>query len=380
MTITVLKEPSPYCFIGNAVTFEIESDSYGAIVAEIISNGTSQKISYYPFKKGDMYRVPFDIAGYLYIESEAIEYPQGDMISSISNFSIPYQVKIGDDYIFNGVAFQGGLDNQLLSTLWQEGFDIFTYRLNSHFEQFLFTTRTHSRTIRLRESELYPFVFIHPGIDISFRSESSKTITTPAQAQGSICIMDIRAIRLNYLDQFGDIPNCIEVWVASEKAFTIRILPKQVSEESYLIKFKNSFGAYELIEVVGKANYEPLLSDPDIYQSLTDFGFYADRRDRLSIQDIIKVKTGYKTKDEILFIRDMVCSDETYFIFPDQSFFRCTVTTDSFSYPEKQIIPQSVSLIITNCNKSNFVSPPITRDLLDSDNGIFDETFDETFN
>lgn len=111
MTITVLKEPSPYCFIGNMVTFEVQSDSYGAIVVEIICKGESQKTSFYPFKKGDAYRIPFDIAGYLYIPSETEEYPQGQIISALSDFSIPYQVKIGEDYVFEGIAFKGGIDN-----------------------------------------------------------------------------------------------------------------------------------------------------------------------------------------------------------------------------------------------------------------------------
>jgi hypothetical protein len=379
MTITIFKEPSPYCFIGNAVTFEVQTDSYGAIVVEIISNGVSQKASYYPFKKGDIYTSRFNIAGYTSISSHTSDYPEGDPISPLSDFSIPYQVKIGEDYVFDGIAFKGGIDSQTLTVLGREDFDIFSYRLGSHFEQFLFTTRTHAKLVKLRESELYPFVFIHPGIGISFKSESGNTIIIPAQTEDSICVMDIAAVRLNYLYQFGETPHIIEVWTAGEKTFTIQIVPKQVSEESYLIRFKNSLGAYELIEVVGAASHEPQLSEPDIYQSLTGFGFYSDRRDRLSIQDIIKVETGYKTKDEILFIRDMVCSDETYFIYPDGSYFRCNVSVDKIAYQHKQVTPTSIPLIITNENDSRFVSPHLDWNSLISRAGIFDETFDDTF-
>lgn len=379
MTITVLKEPSPYCFIGNEVAFEVQTDSYGAIVVEIISNGISQKTSYYPFKRGDIYTSRFNIAGYLYITSETSDYPEGDLVSTLPDFSIPYLVKIGEDYVFDGIAFKGGIDNQTLVVLGKEGYNIFTYRLGSHFEQFLFTTRTHSKIVKVRESELYPFVFIHPGIDLTFRSESGNTITIPPQVEDSICVMDIAAVRINYLYQFGETPNIIEVWTAGEKTFTIQIVPKQVSEESYLIKFKNSLGAYELIEVVGAASHEPQISEPDIYQSLTDFGFYSDRRDRLSIQDIIKVETGYKAKDEILFIRDMVCSDEAYFIYPDGSYFRCNVSVDKLAYREKRVTPESIPLIVTDENDSRYVSPYLDWSTLISGAGVFDDTFDDTF-
>lgn len=378
MTITILQEPSPYCFIGNAVVFEVQTDSYAAVVVEIISNGVSQKASYYPFKKGDVYRVPFNIAGYLYISSQTSDYPEGDPISALSDFSIPYQVKIGEDYVFDGIAFKGGIDNQTLTVLDKEGFDIFSYRLGSHFEQFLFTTRTHSKTIKLKENELYPFVFIHPGIDITFKSESGNLITIPAQTENAICVMDIATIRLNYFHQSGETPNYLEVWTAGQKAFTIQIIPKQISEESYLIKFKNSLGAYEIIEVVGTASHEPQISEPDIYQSLTGLGFYSDRRDRLSIQDIIKVETGYKTKDEILFIRDLVCSDETYFIYPNGSYFRCNVSVDKMAYKEKRVMPESIPLIITDENDSHYVSPHLDWSTLISATGIFDDTFDDT--
>jgi len=378
MNITVLKEPRPYCFIGNSVNFEVQADSYGAIVVEIISNGVSQKASYYPFKKGNLYSIPFDIAGYLYMTSEADEYPLGGMISPLSGFSIPYQVKIGNDYIFNGVAFKGGINNQTLAILGKEDLDIFSYRLGSHFEQFLFTTRTHSKQIKIRESELYPFVFIHPGIDITFVSAAGE-ITVPARAENSICVLDIDAVRKSLYNLYGETPENIEVWVALEKAFSIRITPNQVSEESYRIRFKNSLGAYELVEVVGSASHEPSISEPDIYQSLSDYGFYTDRRDRLSLQDVIKVETGYKTKDEILFIRDLVCSEETYFIYSDGSYFRCNISVDKITYQEKQATPTSIPLIITNENDSRYVSPPLDWSSLISRTGIFDDTFDDTF-
>lgn len=379
MTIIVLKEPSPYCFIGNEVAFEVQTDSYAAIVVEIISNGISQKTSYYPFKKGDVYTSRFNIAGYLYITSETSEYPEGDLVSTLPDFSIPYLVKIGEDYVFDGIAFKGGIDNQTLAVLGKEGYNIFTYRLGSHFEQFLFTTRTHSKIVKVRESELYPFVFIHPGIDLTFRSESGNTITIPPQVEDTICVLNIVAVRLNYLYQYGETPTIIEVWVAKEKTFTIQITPNQESEESYRIRFRNSLGAFEIIEVVGIANHEPTLSEPDIYQSLTDYGFYTDRRDRLSLQDVIKVETGYKTKDEILFIRDMVCSEETYFIYPDGSYFRCNVSVDKMAYKEKRVSPESIPLIVTDENDSRYVSPPLDWSTLVSGAGVFDDTFDDSF-
>lgn len=381
MTISVLKEPSLYCFIGNAISFEVETDSYGAVVVEIICKGESQMASYYPFKKGEIYKTKFDIAGYLYASLETEEYPQGEVVSILSDFSLPYQVKIGEDYIFNGTAFKGGIDNGTLAVLAKMEVDIFSFRLTEYSEQFLFTTRTHSNIIKVRETELYPFVFIHPGVDIVIKSESGNAITSAALAKDSICVLDIAAVRENFHEEYEELPNKIDIWISDTNAFSIQIVPKQVSEERYFIRFKNSLNAFEVVEVVGTAKHEPNISEPTIYQSLTEHGFYSDRRERLTIQDVLKVESGYKTKDEILFLRDLICSEETYFIYPDGFSFRCNVSVDKLAYLEKRVTPESVALIVTNENDSRYISPDFsaffTKWILETgewnDRGVWDD-------
>lgn len=378
MNISILKQPGRYCFIGNAVAFELQIDSYQAIIVDVICNGQTYKASYYPFKKGEVYYARFDIAGYLYSESTLTDYPLGQIVQPLAGFVIPYQVKIGE-YVFDGIAFKGGIDDYTQSLLQKEGFDIFSYRLASYFDQFLFTTRTHNKTVKLRGSELYPFVFIHCGLPVTFKSVTGKTISTTPKAEGTVCVLDPSALRAEFDRLFNEIPNSIEVWIADSCSFTLQIMPAQVSEEKYLIRFRNSLGAFEVVEVTGTGNHEPEVSDSVNYQSLNEFDIFEEHRKRVSMREVIKVESGYKTRDEILFLRDLVCSEEAYFIQEDGSAFRCNVTVDKFAYRHKQITPTSIPLIVTHVNESRFISPSVDMTTLAESSGVFDQIFDETF-
>ena len=379
MSLTVTRQPNPYCFTGNAITFEVLTDACEAIVVDIICKGITQLASYYPFRQGDSYIVRFDIADYLYREADHEDYPSGQIIAPLDNFAIPFQVKIGDDYTFEGTAFKGGIDNRTLAALAKEGFDIFTYRLNSRFEQFLFTTRTHAKVVRVRESELYPFVFIHPGGPVTISSENGATATGFDFPQGTVCMLDVAAVREHFLLTSGKDCNTIAVSPAGEYAFSVQVMPNQPSEDRYLIRFRNSLGAFEVVEVVGTATHEPEIGEADTYLTLTNHGFYEDRRDRLSLKDVKKVETGYKTKEEILFIRDMVCSDEAYFIYPDGTSFRCNVSADQMKYSHRQTAPTSIPLVVTDVNNSRYVAPELDWSTLADFDTVFDDSYEGTF-
>lgn len=377
--ITIIREPNTYSFTGNSIIFEILADNPDMINAQIIVNGNTRNTSYYPYLEDNLYKVRMEISDFLIQDLKPLVLPQGKIIAPLPDFGLAYQVKIDSEYSFEGFAFMGGITNHDFKILAENGFDIFTYRLGSYFNQFLFTTRTHSKEIKLRETELYPFVFINPGLDFTFKSESGNSLSISPSISEKVCVLDIQALRERFQILFNETPNRFEVSLADDTCFIITIEPGQISEEKYLIRFRNSLGAYEVIEIVGKAIHAPELADENKYSIFNNYDFFEDRRERVSSKGVIEVETGFKHRRELPFIMDMIQSDEIYFIYPDESYFRCHVKTDQAKYRHKMVTPTSISLIISEVTDEVFVSPSLDRELLFSGSGIFDATFDDSF-
>lgn len=393
MEVTVLKTPGPYCFLGNPVVFELQTAVYGAIDVSISCNGETFTQSYYPFLKDGVYRCKVDISGFLFRTELADSFSQGlGMVTPFTGHSMGFTFTIKDavfdisindepsytDYVFSGTAFPGGVNDQALAMLAKNSLDIFSFRLNVATRNFLFTTRTHRDVVRLKESEMYPFLFLYPDAAVSFRSAAGNVVSSGTQAAGTLCLMDIYKIKDQFVNEFSEAAWEIEVLVGAELAFTFLIGENKTTEERYRIRFRNSLGAFEVLEVTGVASHEPEFGDETTWKELTGSNFYENRRDRVALTETIKVETGYKSKDDLLFIRDLVCSDEAYFYYPDGTFFRCTVKADKMAYRQKKVAPTSVALVVTEVGAGKYVSPGLDRVSLD-ELGVYNETFDKTY-
>ena len=373
--ITITKYPNDYCFTGNPVIFEALIDSSESINVEISIEEKTYSTTYYPFKISEgSYKVSMNISDFLHFENK-IEIPEDGIISAIQGFSLPFQVKIGDDYIFNGNALRGGISNEAFLQLNENNYDIFSYRLLSYTYQFLFTTRTNLNEIKIQESELYPFIFIHPGVPLIFKSKTGKEIITQAQTAGIFCIMNIK----NVIDEFQEVTDRIDVLVNGVYAFHFTILPKKISHEKYLLKFRNSFGAFEVLEVTGKAMHSPEFLDENLWEASNEYYFYEEHRSRVKSRNVIEVESGYKDRSKFSFIQDLIQSDEIYFIYPDGYIFRCHVIADRMQYRNHITEPTSVNLKIRAVFDEEFILPKIEYpdDIFFR---IFDNTHDKTFN
>ncbi|GHT63015.1 hypothetical protein FACS189451_08870 [Bacteroidia bacterium] len=380
MAVTIIKYPNEYSFVGNSIVFEFLADSSAIVKMEITAANKTYSVTYYPYKKSETeFIIHSDISDYLKFEISDTEIQTGGIIVPVSGFSLPYQVDILDEednliHQFFGTAFRGGISNSAFRKLEENLYDIWTYRLASYFDQFLFTTRTSGKEIKLKKTELFPFVFIHPGIPIIFKSESGTEITTPAQTAGTVCAMDIQIV----LEQMPSGPKRVDVCPDGEYAFHFSILSEKLSEEKYLLRFRNSLGAFEVLEVTGRAMHVPEFSEESIYETLSDFDFYEERRSRVKSKGVIEVETGYKERREFPFVMDMIQSDEIYFIYPDGNSFRCHVKADSAQYRHLMTEPTSIKLKIREVTEEEFSLSKIDFD--EEFDRIFNETFSDTFN
>jgi hypothetical protein len=363
MAVIITKSPNEYSFVGNSVVFEFQADSPAIVRMEITAGSNTYSATYYPYKiSGNQFRIHADISDYLEYESDT-EIQTGGIIIPVSGFSLPYQVDILDEednliYQFSGAAFRGGISNRAIRKLEENGYDIWTYRLASYFDQFVFTARTNGKEIKLKETELFPFIFVHPGIPIIFKSESGTEITTPAQTAGTVCAMDIQSV----LEQMPSGTKRVDVCPDGEYAFHFSILPGKLSEEKYLLRFRNSLGAFEVMEITGRAMHAPEFSEESLYETLTGFDFYEEHRSRVKSKGVIEVETGYRERREFPFVMDMIQSDEIYFSYPDGNSFRCHVKADSAQYRQFMTEPTSVGLKIREVLEENYSTPELEFD------------------
>lgn len=374
MAIEVTKYPNAYSFVGNSIIFELQKDSNDYVSIELTVGDKNYVLTYYPYQRSDnQYIIHANLSDYLKFESE-LQIPEDDIIVPIQDFRLPYHVKIGNNYQFYGIALRGGISNHLLRQLAKNGYDLFSYRLLSPIFQFLFTTRTNGREIRLKDTELFPFVFIHLGFTMIFRSESGYEITIQPQPAATFCAMNIRLL----LEQFPTGTKRIEVCPGGDYAFHFTILPSKLSEEKYLLRFRNSLGAFEVLEVSGKAMHTPEFSEESKYENFDDeFNIYEEHRSRVNSKGIIEVETGYKDRLEFPFILDLLQSDEIYFIYPGGDLFRCHVNADSVQFRQLMTEPTSIKLKIREVTDEEFTTPKI--EFPDDLNRIFDEEFGEQF-
>jgi len=352
MAITIIKEPGTYSFTGNPVIFEATSDSNEPVSVEITFCDKTYHTTYYPFKNPDnSYKTIMNISDFLKFYNK-IDIPENEIISAIADFAMPFKVKIGA-YTFNGLALKGGISNYAMYKLSEMGYDIFSYRLSNSSEQFLFTTRSNNKEIILKETELFPFIFIHPGIAIVFKTESGEEISTPAETAGTFCAMDIKSV----LEQFSPDTKRINVCPGGEYAFHFKILPGKLSEEKFLLRFRNSMGAFEVLEVTGRAMHNPSFSDESVWEEMNELNFYEERRSRIKNRGIIDVETGYKERHEFPFILDLIQSDEIYFQYPDGETFRCHIKADGTQYRNLMTEPTSVKFKVMEVLNEEFVIP-----------------------
>ncbi|MDR1716314.1 MAG: hypothetical protein LBS20_10755, partial [Prevotella sp.] len=155
--------PRLHCFTGNPIVVKVQADTSDDINLELrVGNEPDVTLTITPYTPDVLSEGSFDISDILDTYFKQAHITAGAIISEVTDFRIQYSVTIegyaGD--AFEGYAYRGGVSNKMYARLADNGYDIFSYRLNSSRRQFLFTTRTNDTEVRLRETEIYPFVFL----------------------------------------------------------------------------------------------------------------------------------------------------------------------------------------------------------------------------
>lgn len=358
MSVEIVKQPNNYCFAGNPVLFTFRTDSLDEFSVTVNVAGEPITLSLYPYNVDGSFFADLDISDLLQGRFQKYSVSGTGIISVIENFRITYLIYVNDTMLFAGDAFRGGVSKSFSKYLIKNHIkDIFEYRLDNKYRQFLFTTRTNGKDVHVKYTELLPFVFMHPGGLISFCSEYEDVIESVYISRYNICLLDISLLCSEFNRLYGYIPKKIEVLLDGRTPFYFILESPVLTEERCLVRFKNSLGAFEVIELTGRAYQAPQFDEEFTWQENVGENTFEERRDRLSSRETVEVESGFKTREEMDFLQDMIKSDEAYFIYPDGIEQRCHVTVDTMRFRNRIVSSTSIPLKIRMVDDEVFVSP-----------------------
>ena len=358
-------DPQPRYLVENPIIFNLATDSQSPVELEISFAPNSVPIYrgiYTPSGKNSDFKVDIsvnDIIKTFMPEQNYIEPTLGfTNESGISYQTIYIQFNQDSDTLnISFMAYPGGISKRFMRYLLEKNTDIFTYKLLNTYKQFLLTTRTASRHIFIRESELCPLFFIGNykiyTVETEHGSIAYTTSNTPAIY--SLHLQNFRNHELN-------VNNCLTQFFNfkynGNPIFDITIIPSAPVPNIYIIEFINSYGVPERLEVSGRKTSAPELKSDETYDRYDpDVDDYIEQNDRVQLREIINAEFGYKTLDEFFFARDMLQSSKRYLIDSSGSRTEVRVKSESYEHDLHPITPGSVPLTISFVDTETEFSP-----------------------
>lgn len=291
----------------------------------------------------------------------------------------------GYDSEYSCYVIPGGISRQNYKRLIQLGKDVFQERFFNPKGNFFLTTRTASWRIVMKETELYPLYFLphRTGDIISIIERATGSVYENDSFDEGVAVLDVAALRRYFAEQERVLSSVFDVYYNSH--FSCRIVVERCDpmRERYRLKFRNSLGVFEIIELTGELSITPEYADADEsqfkrYDAITT-EFYTDR-ERVERKQTISVETGVKRPDEIRFLMDMLGSEEVYLLDLTPLPVKVIPSAEELTYHPRPESPQkfTIKLEISSSEEN------IMQEIIDGSEShkprIFSKQFSKQFN
>lgn len=288
-------------------------------------------------------------------------------------------------HTFNVISHRGGISKQNYRRLLRQGSDIFIERFVNDGCNFFMTTRTADWRLIIKETEIYPLAFIYPeNGTLRLRELRGGRYLSITGVAGKLYALNLEAVRKNFFTEYDIITNAFDVYVEENYACRIAIVEAAASAERYRLKFRNSYGAFEIVEITGQAQIAPAFGDDEDDGSYKRYDPELDdfrlERPRAAMSEVINVATGFKTNSELRFMLDALASDEVYLLDYTDEPMRVILTAEELSYRHRTTGPQAFNLVITPADDESNITEFLTDKTTASRGRIFTDVFSEQFN
>lgn len=282
------------------------------------------------------------------------------------------------------IAIPGGISKQNYRRFYNTGNDIFTARFFNPKGNYFLTTRTAGWRISMKETEVAPLYFI-------FKTEQDITITEKVGNnsiefggyENGVYALDINALRQRFLDEYNVLSSQFDVY--TDQVFSCRIVIEraETTRERYRLKFRNSLGVFEIVELVGELTLTPSYEEGEEttfqrYDVATDD--FQTERERLPRTLSITAQTGPKRPEEIRFLMDMIASDEVYLLDLTDLPVKVIPSIEELQYRPRPEGPENFTVKLEMADREI----NIMQDIIDGTEGrkprVFSKQFSEQFN
>lgn len=376
-----------YAFTGNPIAFRDTRRGIGAVPYSVIAGGR--------LRITGLYVPPCTIDAAEIIESYLEDIPdpiamkqderdwiievEGEMEISGRIVSVTY----GDGKkLGQFVALKGGVSTENFRYLLDRNTDIFATRLLNPHANFFMTTRTHSWNLKIRETELYPLcILVDQGVTIGITPHATGYTYSQELRGSAIFALDIEALRLLIWEDHRYVASVFDVTIDGEFACRIVIEESPVVTERHLVKFRNSFGVFEVVEFTGKATLSETYSGSEEPEEAFDTRTrrYSKRGGCRARKNIASINSGTKRPEELAWIGDMLMSTEVY-LKTDGIWARATAAAEKTERAERQTTPESITVKFEYSDTDSNSTPKIGEDTEFERPRIFSDEHTDIFN
>ena len=303
----------------------------------------------------------------------------------IRNVSVWVENSEGDDTDpVEFIAFPGGISKQNYRRLYNTENDIFTARFFNPKGNYFLTTRTAGWRISMKETEVVPLYFtFKTGQCITIVEKVDDNSISFGEYGVGVYALDINALRLRFFNEYNILSSQFDVY--TDNIFSCRIVIEHVESayERYRLKFRNSFGVFEMIELVGELTLTPSYEEGEEttfqrYDIATDD--FQTERERLPRTVSITAKTGPKRPEEVRFLMDMIASDEVYLLDLTNLPIKVIPSIDELQYSPRPEKPENFTVKLETADREI----NIMQDIIDGTESrkprVFSKQFSEQFN
>lgn len=282
------------------------------------------------------------------------------------------------------IAIPGGISKQNYRRFYNTRNDIFTARFFNPKGNYFLTTRTAGWRISMKETEVAPLYFIFKtDQEITITEKVSNNSIEFGEYENGVYALDINALRQRFFDEYNVLSSQFDVY--TDQVFSCRIVIERVEtiRERYRLKFRNSLGVFEIIELVGELTLTPSYGEGDEttfqrYDMATDD--FQTERERLPRTLSITAQTGPKRPEEIRFLMDMIASDEVYLLDLTDLPVKVIPSIEELQYRPRPEGPENFSVKLEMADREI----NIMQDIIDGTEGrkprVFSKQFSEQFN
>lgn len=282
----------------------------------------------------------------------------------------------------------GGVSRQNYRRYARMKTDAFEARFLNNANNFFMTTRTAGWRIVMKETELYPLYFISLEkflyMTVVERTTGKTLIQEGEQGRG-IFALDIDALRKQFFDEYGVLSNSFDIYKGDPSQYSCSIVIERSdpARERYRLKFRNSLGVFEIIELAGELAITPDYAAADEarfsrYDAETD-DFTADR-ERITRPQSLTIETGVMRADTVRFLMDMIGSEEVYLLDLSELPVKVIPSIEELKYKPRPETPQKFTVKLQMAEDET----NIMQDIIDGTEGrkprVFSKQFSKQFN